>query len=52
MQRMRRLRAQIAPVDSYEATVKAGADMYFGKAVFKGPHEIEVSGQLLRFRPS
>jgi pyruvate/2-oxoglutarate dehydrogenase complex dihydrolipoamide dehydrogenase (E3) component len=50
MERMRRLRAQIAPVDSFEGTVKAGADMYFGKAVFKGPHEIEVAGQLLRFR--
>lgn len=50
MQRMRRLRAQIAPVDSFEATVKAGADMYFGSAVFKGPHEIEVEGKTLRFR--
>jgi pyruvate/2-oxoglutarate dehydrogenase complex dihydrolipoamide dehydrogenase (E3) component len=50
MERMRRLRAQIAPVDSYEATVNAGADMYFGNAVFKGPHEIEVSGKILRFR--
>lgn len=50
MERMRRLRAQIAPVDSYDATVNAGADMYFGEAVFKGPHEIEVAGQVLRFR--
>lgn len=50
MERMRRLRAQIAPADSYEGTVKAGADMYFGNAVFKGPHEIEVAGQVLRFR--
>jgi pyruvate/2-oxoglutarate dehydrogenase complex dihydrolipoamide dehydrogenase (E3) component len=50
MERMRRLRAQIAPVDSFEATAKAGADMYFGDAVFKGPHEIEVAGQTLRFR--
>jgi len=47
---MRRLRAQIAPVDSFDATVKAGADMYFGNAVFKGPHEVEVDVQLLRFR--
>lgn len=50
MQRMRRLRAQIAPVDSFEATAKAGADMYSGSAVFKGPHEIEVEGKTLRFR--
>lgn len=50
MERMRRLRAQIAPVDSYEGTKAAGADMYFGKAVFKGPHEVEVDGQTLRFR--
>lgn len=50
MQRMRRLRAQISPVDSYEGTVKAGADMYFGNASFTGPHEIEVAGQTLKFR--
>jgi len=50
MERMRRLRAQIAPVDSFEATNKAGADMYFGDAVFTGRNEIEVAGQKLKFR--
>jgi len=50
MHRMRRLRAQIAPVDSCEATTKAGADMYVGKATFTGPHELQVAGQTLRFR--
>lgn len=50
MQRMRRLRAQIAPVDSHEATKKAGSDMFVGRATFIGPHEIQVAGQSLRFR--
>lgn len=50
MARMRRLRAEIAPVDSYEATVQAGADMYMGRAIFVGPHELQVGNQTLRFR--
>lgn len=50
MERMRRLRAQIAPVDSHDATVKAGADVFVGKAAFTGKHELQVGGQTLRFR--
>uniref|UniRef100_A0A7S4WEP3 Mercuric reductase n=1 Tax=Alexandrium monilatum TaxID=311494 RepID=A0A7S4WEP3_9DINO len=50
MQRMRRLRAQIAPVDSCETTVKAGADMYIGKATFTGPNELKVGDKALKFR--
>lgn len=50
MERMRRLRADIAPVDSHEETVRAGADVYVGRAVFVGPHALEVGGQTLRFR--
>lgn len=50
MERMRKLRAEIAPVDSHEGTVKAGADMYVGKATFTGPHELTVGEQKLRFR--
>jgi len=50
MERMRRLRAKIAPVDSFETTKNAGADMYVGKAVFTGRNEISVDGKSLRFR--
>eukprot|EP00931_Biecheleriopsis_adriatica_P066200 TRINITY_DN405_c0_g1_i2.p1 TRINITY_DN405_c0_g1~~TRINITY_DN405_c0_g1_i2.p1 ORF type:complete len:537 (-),score=104.04 TRINITY_DN405_c0_g1_i2:251-1861(-) len=50
MERMRRLRAKIAPVDSFEGTVAAGADMYVGRARFTGAHELEVGGQVLRFK--
>mmetsp|Transcript_104177 Transcript_104177/g.324889 ORF Transcript_104177/g.324889 Transcript_104177/m.324889 type:complete len:529 (-) Transcript_104177:13-1599(-) len=50
MERMRRLRAQIAPVDSCQTTAKAGADMYVGKATFTGPHELKVGDRALKFR--
>jgi len=50
MERMRRLRAKIAPVDSHEATTNAGADMYLGKAVFTGRHELQVDGRAIKFR--
>ncbi|CAE8626656.1 unnamed protein product [Polarella glacialis] len=50
MERMRKLRAQIAPVDSHDATMKAGADVYMGRAVFTGPNELQVAGQTLLFR--
>lgn len=50
MTRMRKLRAHIAPVDSHEATVKAGADVYQGRAKFTGKRELEVNGQTLRFK--
>eukprot|EP00929_Paragymnodinium_shiwhaense_P109093 TRINITY_DN75469_c0_g1_i1.p1 TRINITY_DN75469_c0_g1~~TRINITY_DN75469_c0_g1_i1.p1 ORF type:complete len:534 (+),score=117.69 TRINITY_DN75469_c0_g1_i1:91-1692(+) len=50
MERMRRLRADIAPVDSHETTAKAGADMYVGKAVFTGKNELKVGDQTLRFK--
>lgn len=50
MERMRRLRADIALVDSFQATIEAGADMYAGNAIFVGPHELKVGDQTLRFR--
>jgi len=50
MERMRRGRAKIAPTDSYTGTVAAGADCYFGTGVFKGPNEVEVAGQTLKFK--
>jgi len=50
MERMRRLRAEIATVDSHVTTVKAGVDMYVGDATFTGEHEVSVGGQLLKFK--
>jgi pyruvate/2-oxoglutarate dehydrogenase complex dihydrolipoamide dehydrogenase (E3) component len=50
MERLRRLRAQIAPVDSHVATVATGADVYQGRGRFTGPDTVEVNGQALRFR--
>eukprot|EP00927_Polykrikos_kofoidii_P084889 TRINITY_DN907_c0_g1_i1.p1 TRINITY_DN907_c0_g1~~TRINITY_DN907_c0_g1_i1.p1 ORF type:complete len:557 (+),score=102.17 TRINITY_DN907_c0_g1_i1:81-1673(+) len=50
MERMRRIRAEIAPVDSHETTQGTGADMYTGKAVFIGRHELRVGDRTLRFK--
>ncbi|KAJ1445970.1 mercuric reductase [Pelagophyceae sp. CCMP2097] len=50
MQRMRKLRAQIAPADAHVATTAVGADVYQGFGRFTGPNTIEVNGKILRFR--
>lgn len=50
MQRMRRVRAKISPVDSAIGAQKSGADMFLGAGVFTGPNTIEVNGQTLRFK--
>lgn len=47
MARMRRLRAQIAPADSYEGTAAAGAHMFAGKATFTGPNSLRVESTLV-----
>ncbi len=50
MERMRRLRAQIAPNDSAERFAQTlGIDVFFGRARFTGSDRIEVNGQTLRF---
>ena len=50
MERMRRLRASISPVDSAERYAKdLGVDVFLGKGVFTGPNTIEVDGQALHF---
>lgn len=49
MERMRRLRAQIAPHDSAERFRSLGIDVFIGDARFTGPETIEVAGQTLRF---
>jgi mercury(II) reductase len=50
MERMRRLRAQIAPNDSATRFAQTlGIDVFFGRARFTGSDRVEVNGQTLRF---
>lgn len=50
MERLRRLRADIAPNDSAERFRQLGVDVFLGAARFAGPETVEVAGQTLRFR--
>ena len=50
MERMRRLRASIAPVDSAERySEQLGVDLFIGKGTFTGDNLIEVNGKTLKF---
>ena len=50
MERMRRLRASISPVDSAERYAKElGVDVFLGHGTFTGPNSINVDGQTLHF---
>ena len=50
MERMRKLRATIAPVDSAERYSKdLGVDVFLGQGKFTGPNSIEVDGETLEF---
>jgi pyruvate/2-oxoglutarate dehydrogenase complex dihydrolipoamide dehydrogenase (E3) component len=50
MERMRRLRASIAPVDSAKRySEKLGVDVFIGKGKFSGQNTIEVNGKTLTF---
>ncbi len=49
MERMRRLRAQIAPHDSAERFRSLGIDVFIGDAKFTGRDTVDVEGQTLRF---
>jgi pyruvate/2-oxoglutarate dehydrogenase complex dihydrolipoamide dehydrogenase (E3) component len=50
MERMRRLRASIAPVDSAKRySEKLGVDVFIGKGKFSGKNTIEVNGKTLTF---
>ena len=50
MERMRRLRASIAPVDSAKRySEKLGVDVFMGKGRFTGKNTIEVNGRTLTF---
>lgn len=51
MERMRRLRAGLSPVDSAKRyTEKLKVDVFLGSGKFTGPDTVEVDGQTLRFR--
>lgn len=50
MERMRRLRASIAPHDSAARFRSLGVDVYLGDARFAGPNVVEVGSQTLEFK--
>jgi pyruvate/2-oxoglutarate dehydrogenase complex dihydrolipoamide dehydrogenase (E3) component len=49
MERMRRLRAGIAPHDGVERLSEAGVDVYLGEGRFRSPSTLEVDGRTLEF---
>ena len=50
MERMRRLRAQISPVDSAKRySAQLGVDLFIGRGIFTGKNSIKVNGQTLTF---
>lgn len=49
MQRLRRLRADIAPNDAAERFRGLGVDVFLGEGRFTGPSTVEVGGRTLRF---
>jgi pyruvate/2-oxoglutarate dehydrogenase complex dihydrolipoamide dehydrogenase (E3) component len=50
MQRMRRLRSELAANDSAERLKSVGADVFIGDGRFTGADRVEVAGRTLRFR--
>ncbi len=50
MERLRKLRAGIAPIDGAPRFASLGVDVFLGDARFTGHETIEVAGQTLRFR--
>jgi len=50
MERMRRLRASIAPHDSVQRFSDLGIDVFIGEGRFIDPHTVEVAGERLTFR--
>ena len=49
MERMRRLRANLAPIDGVARFTGLGVDVYLGDARFTGPTTVEVDGRRLEF---
>ncbi|KAL3927559.1 MAG: hypothetical protein SGPRY_002767 [Prymnesium sp.] len=50
MERLRRLRASIAPADSHVATEATGSRVFQGYGTFTGPNTVEVNGKTLTFK--
>eukprot|EP00525_Craspedostauros_australis_P007583 CAMPEP_0198136012 /NCGR_PEP_ID=MMETSP1442-20131203/60886_1 /TAXON_ID= /ORGANISM="Craspedostauros australis, Strain CCMP3328" /LENGTH=528 /DNA_ID=CAMNT_0043797205 /DNA_START=299 /DNA_END=1885 /DNA_ORIENTATION=- len=50
MERLREIRATIAPADGHGGTEKAGAHVFQGRGRFTGPDTVEVNGQELKFK--
>ncbi len=50
MERMRRLRADLAPHDGAERLRRLGVDVYLGAGRFTGPTTVEVDGRRIEFR--
>jgi pyruvate/2-oxoglutarate dehydrogenase complex dihydrolipoamide dehydrogenase (E3) component len=50
MERMRRIRAELAPNDSAERLRVLGVDVFIGEGRFTARDKVEVDGQSLRFR--
>lgn len=50
MDRLRRLRADLSPVDGAPRFAGLGVDVFFGAGRFVGPDSLEVGGQTIRFR--
>jgi len=50
MERMRRLRARISPIDSAQRYTDMGVDIHLGQAKFTAGNTVEVAGQSLEFR--
>ena len=50
MERMRRLRARISPVDGASRFAGLGADVFLGHGEFIGPDRLRVDGRELHFR--
>jgi pyruvate/2-oxoglutarate dehydrogenase complex dihydrolipoamide dehydrogenase (E3) component len=50
MRRMRRLRADLSPVDSARRFADLGVDVFLGEGWFGGPDRIVVGDAILRFR--
>jgi pyruvate/2-oxoglutarate dehydrogenase complex dihydrolipoamide dehydrogenase (E3) component/uncharacterized membrane protein YdjX (TVP38/TMEM64 family) len=50
MERMRRLRANLSPIDSAPRFSRLGVDVFLGEAHFAGLDTVQVAGQTLRFK--
>jgi pyruvate/2-oxoglutarate dehydrogenase complex dihydrolipoamide dehydrogenase (E3) component len=50
MERMRRLRAGLSPIDSAERYRRLGVDVFLGAGKFTGADTVQVAGKTLRFK--